>query len=177
MKLLLNLTLILLISVTSIGSAIADINIFLGDLNNQAYVNRDDYRYRLSHQFGVPMYQVDSLLRRVNSPADAFMTLYLGRILNIPHERVWETYEANRGHGWGVTAQRLGIKPGSPEFHALKNGNLSFTGKPNSNHWKNDHEYEYEHGNGKQKKYDLTNPTYGHLELEKGKSKGKGHNK
>ena len=28
--------------------------------------------------------------------------------------------ERNRGQGWGVIAQRMGIKPGSAEFHALK---------------------------------------------------------
>ena len=32
-------------------------------------------------------------------------------------------YEQDRGQGWGVIAKRMGIKPGSAEFHALK-GNV-----------------------------------------------------
>jgi hypothetical protein len=36
---------------------------------------------------------------------------------------VLRDYEQNRGQGWGVIAQRMGIKPGSPAFHALK-GNV-----------------------------------------------------
>jgi hypothetical protein len=33
---------------------------------------------------------------------------------------VLEIYERDHGQGWGVIAKRLGIKPGSAEFHALK---------------------------------------------------------
>jgi hypothetical protein len=35
-----------------------------------------------------------------------------------------------KGQGWGVIAKSLGIKPGSPEFHALKRGDFVFNGKP-----------------------------------------------
>ena len=45
-------------------------------------------------------------------------------------EAIVETYQTNRTKGWGVIAKELGIKPGSAEFHALKSGNLSFTGTP-----------------------------------------------
>jgi hypothetical protein len=31
-------------------------------------------------------------------------------------------YKKNKGRGWGALAKSLGIKPGSPEFHALKRG-------------------------------------------------------
>ena len=40
--------------------------------------------------------------------------------LGWPMERVYGVYHENRGRGWGVIAQRLGIRPGSPEFHAMK---------------------------------------------------------
>jgi hypothetical protein len=35
---------------------------------------------------------------------------------------VIEQYRSSKGKGWGVLAKSLGIKPGSKEFHALKNG-------------------------------------------------------
>jgi hypothetical protein len=59
---------------------------------------------------------------------------------------------ANKGKGWGVIAKNLGIKPGSAEFHALKRGDLSFTGEPGAG--------EGQKGQGK----------------GKGKGRGKGHN-
>jgi hypothetical protein len=31
-------------------------------------------------------------------------------------------YKKNRGAGWGAVARSLGIKPGSPQFKALKTG-------------------------------------------------------
>jgi hypothetical protein len=39
-------------------------------------------------------------------------------------------YKQSKGKGWGVIAKELGIKPGSPEFHALKRGDFAFTGEP-----------------------------------------------
>ena len=30
------------------------------------------------------------------------------------------SYKKNKEKGWGVIAKEMGIKPGSPEFHALK---------------------------------------------------------
>ena len=43
-------------------------------------------------------------------------------------DQVFKIYNANKGKGWGVIAKELGIKPGSPEFHALKQGNFVFFG-------------------------------------------------
>jgi hypothetical protein len=39
-----------------------------------------------------------------------------------------DTYKRNKGKGWGVIAQRLGIKPGSAEFHRLKKGDFELAG-------------------------------------------------
>ncbi len=160
------------------GTLLADINIFLGDLNNQAYSNRNDYSYRLSNQFGVPLYQVDSIIKRVHSPADAFMCLQLSRMLNIPHQRVLETYQANSGQGWGVTAQKLGIKPGSPEFHALKRGDYTLTGTPYPSHHgkKKEHGKEMEFSGYEDVQGDNQGQGQGKGN-DKGKGKGKGNNK
>lgn len=144
------------------GVARADLNVFLQGLNSQAGTDAQDYGQRLSTQFGVGLPVVHSLLRSVAVPADAFMCLQLGQMLRLPPERVLTTYQQNRGKGWGVVAQSLGIKPGSSEFHALKQGNFTLTGVPKG--------YagaaaavddNGEQGQGK----------------SKGKGKGKGHNK
>lgn len=141
------------------GEARADLNVFLQGLNSQASTNAQDYGLRLSSQFGVGVPVVQSLLRSVAVPADAFMCLQLGQMLGLPPERVLTTYQQNRGRGWGVVAQSLGIKPGSPEFHALKQGNFALTGAPVG------------YGGGASMVDDQGG---GH---GKGKGKGKGHNK
>ena len=63
-------------------------------------------------------------------PADAFMCFQLGQMSRKPYESVVQTYQTNKGKGWGVIAKSLGIKPGSPEFHALKSGDFVFDGQP-----------------------------------------------
>ena len=116
--------------VSTAVNAQADLDGFLSGLNKSAHSDIDDYGVRLSVQFGVPQPQVYSLIRSVATPADAFMCLQLGQMLRLPPERILQTYNTNRGRGWGVMAKELGIKPGSAEFHALKRGDFALTGAP-----------------------------------------------
>ena len=131
-------------------AAHADLDGFLRNVNVQANVDMRGFNVKLSTQFGIPMPRVEAIVRTAAAPADAFMILQLGQMANKQPEAVMRVYQRDRGKGWGVMAKRLGIKPGSPEFHALKSGDLSFTGEPG--------------GGAKQEK-------------GKGKGKGKGHNR
>jgi hypothetical protein len=74
------------------------------------------------------------------------MVFQLGRMSNKPPDTVLHTYQTSRDKGWGAIAKELGIKPGSPEFHALKSGDLHFTGEPG-------HGKERGKGKGKGKKH------------------------
>jgi hypothetical protein len=84
----------------------------------------------VSTQFGIPEVQVRATIGTVAAPADAFMVYQLGQMTRKPPEQVVQVYKANQGKGWGVIAKSLGIKPGSPEFHALKRGDFALTGEP-----------------------------------------------
>jgi hypothetical protein len=106
------------------------IEVFLDNLNVEARADMHGYAVKLSTQFGVPVPQVQAVIHKVDAPADAFMCFQLGHMSGHPYERVVQTYRTNRGKGWGVIAKSLGIKPGSPEFHALKNGDFVFNGQP-----------------------------------------------
>jgi hypothetical protein len=121
---------------------------FLGNLNTQARSDMNGFAARVSAQFGVPEVQVRAVIGTVSAPADAFMVFQLGEMTHRPTNEVLQVYKANRGRGWGVIAKSLGIKPGSPEFHALKRGDFALYGGP---------------GGG---------PGKGH-----GKGRGRGHNK
>ncbi len=139
---------LVLIIIPFATAARADLNGFMSDLNVQARADMNGFAAKLSTQFGIPGAQVSAIIGTVKQPADAFMVFQVGQMAHQPTDRVVAVYQAKRGKGWGVIAKELGIKPGSPEFHALKRGEFAFTGEPGT-------------GYGK-----------GH-----GKGKGKGHNK
>jgi hypothetical protein len=112
-----------------VRAAAGDLDGFLHDLNVQARVDGDGFSARVSAQFGIPEARVKVVLGDVSEPADAFMVFQLGQMTRQSPEKVLEVYRAQKGKGWGVIAKELGIKPGSPEFHALKNGDFQLGGK------------------------------------------------
>ncbi|MBP1752668.1 MAG: putative rane protein [Geobacteraceae bacterium] len=144
------LALMCLMLFCSPGFAGGGLDGFLADLNVQARSDMGGFAARVGTQFGVPYAQVQAVIGTVNAPADAFMVFQLGQMTHRPPDAVLGVYQANRGKGWGVIAKSIGIKPGSPEFHALKRGDFVLSGKPGPGYGKG-------HGNGK--------------------GKGKGHNK
>jgi len=104
------------------GYCASDLDSFIGSLNVQAQADLGGFKVKLSSQFGVPVPQVESVIARVRTPADAYMVLKVGEVARQPQETVLKEYSANKGKGWGVIAKNLGIKPGSKEFHELKRG-------------------------------------------------------
>jgi len=146
----------------------ADMNFFLNDLNQQAATDRHSYNTRLSNQFGIPMSRAESIVRSVNSPADAFMLLQLGAMSGKPFDSVFNIYKRDRKKGWGAMAQQLGIKPGSPEFHALKRGDFVFSGKRGEKGYRH-HDDEWDNDNGKNKDKNVAMDT----ESDNGKDKNK----
>jgi hypothetical protein len=106
------------------------LEVFLDNVNVQARADLPGFSVKVGGQFGVPVPQVQAVLQTVATPADAFMVFQLGQMAHKPPEMVLQTYQAKKNKGWGVIAKELGIKPGSPEFHKLKNGELVFSGDP-----------------------------------------------
>ncbi len=121
---------LILVLVGMPGIAAASLDDFLGRVNAQARVDLPGFSLQVGTQFGVPVARVEAVLGMVATPADAFMVFQLGQMAHRPPETVLQTYQSHRGKGWGVIAKELGIKPGSREFHALKNGDLTFGGTP-----------------------------------------------
>ena len=76
----------------------------------------------LETRFKIGDLEIDAVFDTTHEPADAYMLLRLGEMADEPIGKVIDAYKVNKGHGWGNLAKRLGIKPGSSEFHALKQG-------------------------------------------------------
>lgn len=121
------LTLSLLSPLAAFAGGLED---FLANVNIQARADLPGFSVKVSTQFGVPVPQVQAVIRSVQEPADAFMVFQLGQMSGKQPDTVLSVYAPNKKKGWGAIAKELGIKPGSAEFHALKNGELSFTGEP-----------------------------------------------
>ena len=68
-------------------------------------------------------------------PAEIYLSLELSKISGQSIDQVVEIYKVDKDKGWGFIAKQLGIKPGSPEFHNLKENtkNKSTKGKSKNN--------------------------------------------
>lgn len=105
---------------------------WLKDLNTRAVEDIKSFHEKLTERFPTPpvpgSVSVDTVLKQVPHPADAYMLLRLGELSGRPMTRVMEQYRAHKNKGWGALAKSLGIKPGSAQFKALKQGGDFFLG-------------------------------------------------
>ncbi|HLP10759.1 MAG TPA: hypothetical protein VK177_02445 [Flavobacteriales bacterium] len=91
----------------------------LSNINAQAKLDLSVFKKDMSLSFGISNGKLDNLLLTMQ-PADVYMSLQIGQLVKKPVETVVTCFEKNKSKGWGVIAKEMGIKPGSPEFHALK---------------------------------------------------------
>lgn len=95
---------------------------WLQDLNIRAQADPSGFRAQLATRFKIGNAEISTVIGNVQQPADAYMMLRLSEMSGQPVRVVQERYNAEGKQGWGALAKSLGIKPGSREFHALKNG-------------------------------------------------------
>ena len=95
---------------------------WMKDFNIKAEADSSGFKARLSTRFRIGNTEINAILSNVDNSADAYMVLRLGEMSGKPAEDVITKYKSGKGKGWGSLAKSLGIKPGSQEFHALKNG-------------------------------------------------------
>jgi hypothetical protein len=97
----------------------------LGEINDYGRRYRDPFVDELAGHYGAPRpLVVDLLDRRGWAPADVYFACAIAQALGRPCVEIVREYDRNPREGWGALAKRMGIKPGSPAFHALKRGTL-----------------------------------------------------
>lgn len=114
----------------SAALAHADLDGYLKELDIRARADFGDFKAQVGAHFGVPAPDLDLVFKGVLTPADAVICLWLGQQSGRPYDVVMREYRARKGQGWGALAQSLGIKPGSPQFKALKAGELGWKPGP-----------------------------------------------
>lgn len=112
----------LMVFLLASSSAFAGDFDWLQRLNIRAEADPSGFRAELATRFKIGNTEINAIIGNMAKPADAYMVLRLSEMSHQPTDRVIARYQSGRGRGWGVLAKSLGIKPGSPEFHALKRG-------------------------------------------------------
>ncbi|MBW2503712.1 MAG: hypothetical protein JRE16_03980 [Deltaproteobacteria bacterium] len=114
-----------LLLIVWIGTAHADLDLYIEKLNVSARADLGNYKAKLGVRFEISNSQLEILFKSVETPAEVAVLLWLGEESRTPIDSVLNVYHHHKTDGWGSMAKRLGIKPGSPAFHALKRGNLN----------------------------------------------------
>ena len=95
----------------------------LSDMNDYGYRYREPFIDEMVGYYGAPRGLVtDLLVNRRWAPGDVYYACTIAQVIGRPCGYVADYWQDNHAQGWGVVAQRLGIKPGSAEFHRLKKG-------------------------------------------------------
>ncbi|MDH3712037.1 MAG: hypothetical protein OER04_19275 [Cyclobacteriaceae bacterium] len=98
-----------------------DLNRNLIKIDAEASVNFGAFKSDLIGSYDITNGEIDYLSVKLGmSAGDIYMTVRIAKITSVDIEKVVDVYQVHRRKGWGVMAKELGIKPGSPEFHALK---------------------------------------------------------
>jgi hypothetical protein len=109
----------------------AQLNASLSKIDADAQLDFGAFKADIGASYNVSTGKIDSWSVDLGMKAgDIYLALELAKITKKPIDEVVNFYQKNKGKGWGLIAKELGIKPGSPEFHALKN---NANGKGNSN--------------------------------------------
>lgn len=94
----------------------------LGEINDYGSRYREPFIGEMTGYYGAPRPLVIDLFERRWSAGDIYYACSIAHVLGVPCVNVVREYERNPGQGWGAVAKRMGIKPGSAQFHQLKNG-------------------------------------------------------
>lgn len=119
----------LIFTLLTAGLAQASVDVYISDLNIYASKEFGKFKAELSANFGISGSRFDLMLKKVDSPGDLAVALWLGNKSLQSIDDVVKQYRIHRGKGWGVVAKGLGIKPGSPLFQDLKKGTIGWLPK------------------------------------------------
>ncbi len=105
----------------SFNTGNAEFDSDLGRINADAKLDFGAFKTSLALSYDISDKKIDYLSVSVEmEPAEIYLSLELSKLSGKSIDQVVEIYEGNKDKGWGFIAKELGIKPGSPEFHSLK---------------------------------------------------------
>lgn len=100
------------------GDATLDAN--LKSITVEANKDLTTFKANVVTTYGTTLEKVNSLFSAGMNAGDVVISFEIILITKKPITEVIRVYKASKSKGWGAMAKELGIKPGSKEFHALK---------------------------------------------------------
>jgi hypothetical protein len=99
------------------------VDVRLADINQYGQRYPGPFIDEITRYHGAPRSLVDELLtERHWAPGDIYFACALAQVAGQPCRVVVDAWERDHAQGWGAIAKRMGIKPGSEQFHRLKRG-------------------------------------------------------
>lgn len=96
---------------------------WLSDINRYGARYREPFIDEMVRYYGAPRDLVADLLGpRRWAPGDVYYACAMAQVLGRPCRYVVDEWNRDHTQGWGAVAERLGVKPGSAEFHRIKRG-------------------------------------------------------
>lgn len=124
----------------------------LNTINARASADFGAFKGDLSAAYNVSEKKIEYMSASLNmAPGEIYITLEISKVSKTPIDKVITIYEKHKGKGWGHIAKKAGIKPGSAEFHQLKNNASAKTNKGQSPGKSNGKSNGKGKGNGKGK--------------------------
>lgn len=100
------------------GDATLDAN--LKSITLEANKDLATFKTNVVVTYGTTLDKVNSLFTAGMAAGDVVISFEIIKITKKPIADVIRVYKASKSKGWGAMAKELGIKPGSAEFHKLK---------------------------------------------------------
>ena len=98
-----------------------ELNQSLIAIDANANLDFGSFKVDISGSYSITGKKIDYLSIEIGmSAGDIYLTVELAKITGRSVDQVVNVYKTHKDKGWGVIAKELGIKPGSSEFHALK---------------------------------------------------------
>lgn len=126
----------------------------LTSINVEANKDLVSFKANVVKTYSSNLTQVNSFFSAGMNAGDVIMSFELMKLTNKPAISIISIFNTHKSKGWGAMAKELGIKPGSKEFHALKNSASGKQGKMNkkTSASKGNSSNKGGNGNGKGKK-------------------------
>ena len=94
----------------------------LNEINASAELDFGAFKTDLSLTYDVSENKIEEMKASVGMVAgEIYLALEISNLSGISIDEIIALYSENKGKGWGYIAKQAGIKPGSDEFHQLKN--------------------------------------------------------
>ena len=94
----------------------------LNEINTHASTDFGAFKADMKLSYNVSEKKIEYMRGSLEmAPGEIYLALEISKIAKVPLDDVLSVYKTDKSKGWGFIARQAGIKPGSDEFHQLKN--------------------------------------------------------